>query len=257
MPASAEAMTSGESGSITAEVNQSTKSHEMVNKADKLYRFTDDNTEQFDDEFTVPACDMSAYLSGGAGGMEAFAQQLGDSLTEVGFAVLTGHGVAAALISGATDATKAVMERELDAKLAFAASRPPMCSVNQGFFRKGETSSLTADLVEGWVLTRRAFPGLAAHHGPRGQHAGITPSDGGGTDIDGRFMPADCEGGAVEQALTEYVQAMEQLPAPITRAMLHYLVSTRTQHSPGATFFSDRLLCNTCRSLIDCLRFSG
>ena len=162
------------------------------------------------DEFVVPVCDMSAYLSGGEGGMEAFAQQLGDSLTEIGFAVLTGHGVDDALISGAKDAAAAVMERPLDAKLAFAASRPKACSVNQGYFRKGETSSLTADLVEGWVLTRRAFPGLSARHGPRGQHAAVTPADGGGNDTEGRFMPSDCEGGRVEEALTSYVQAMEQ-----------------------------------------------
>jgi isopenicillin N synthase-like dioxygenase len=175
------------------------------------------------DEFVVPVCDMGSYLSGRAGGMEAFASEVGDSLTEIGFAVLTGHGVADSLIDGAKDATRAVMERPLEAKLRFTASRPPMCSVNQGYFRKGETSSLTADLVEGWVLTRRAFCGLASRHGPSGQHAGIIRADGGGNDAEGRFMPPDCEGGAVERALTEYVQAMEQLPAPITRALLHYL----------------------------------
>jgi isopenicillin N synthase-like dioxygenase len=209
-------------GAISAEVNQSTRDHEMVNK-DQLYRFEDDGSEEFDDDFVMPVIDMAQYLGGAPSAMEEFAEQLGSSLTEIGFAVLTGHGVDPALVAGAEAAAAAVFDRPLAAKQAFAASRPPMCSVNQGYFRKGETSSLTADLVEGWVLTRRAFKGLEGRHGPRGQHATITRRHGGGVDSEGRFMPPDCASGAVEATLTEYVQAMERLPMPITRAMLHYL----------------------------------
>ena len=45
-------MASETTSAVTAEVNQSTRSHEMVNK-DQLYRFTDDNTEQFDVRTTL------------------------------------------------------------------------------------------------------------------------------------------------------------------------------------------------------------
>jgi isopenicillin N synthase-like dioxygenase len=205
---------------ITPEVNQSTRAHEMVNK-DQLYRFEDNGSEEFDDDFVVPVIDMAQYLAGAPGAMSAFATELGDSLTDIGFAVLTGHGVDPALIAGAEAATAQIFDRPLAAKQAFAASRPPVCSVNQGYFTKGETSSLTADLVEGWVLTRRAFEGLEDRHGPRLQHALVPKECGGGVDALGRFLPADCA--STEGVLTEYVRAMEQLPLPITRAMLRYL----------------------------------
>ncbi len=205
---------------ITPEVNQSTRAHEMVNK-DQLYRFEDDGSEEFDDDFVVPVIDMAQYLAGAPGAMSSFATELGDSLTDIGFAVLTGHGVDAALVKGAEAAVAKLFDRSLVAKQAFAASRPPMCSVNQGYFTKGETSSLTADLVEGWVLTRRAFGGLEDRYGPRLQHAEITKEHGGGVDTQGRFIPLDCA--SIEGVLTEYVRAMELLPLPITRAMLHYL----------------------------------
>ena len=205
---------------FSREVNQSTRAYEMVHK-DQLYRFEDDGSEEFDDDFVLPVIDMEEYLAGAPGAMNAFATQLGDSLTDIGFAVLTGHGVDPALVAGAGAATEKIFDRPLAAKQAFAASRPPMCSVNQGYFTKGETSSLTADLVEGWVLTRRALAGLEDRYGPRLQHAAITKEQGGGVDTKGRFIPPDCA--SAEAALTEYVRAMEKLPLPITRAMLHYL----------------------------------
>lgn len=205
---------------ITPEVNQSTRAHEMVNK-DQLYRFEDNGSEEFDDDFVMPVIDMEEYLAGAPGAMSVFATQLGDSLTDIGFAVLKGHGVDPALVAGAEAATVKIFDRPLAAKQAFAASRPSMCSVNQGYFSKGETSSLTADLVEGWVLTRRAFDGLEDRYGPRGQHAAITKEHGGGVDENGRFIPADCA--STQAVLTEYVRAMERLPLPITRAMLYYL----------------------------------
>lgn len=198
-------------------VNQVTRRFEMVNKPQR-YLFTEaDGSESFDDSFVVRTCDMSDYRAGTPGAMDKFAQELGESLTEIGFAVLTGHGVDPALFAPCDRAVRHIFERSLDQKQAFTASRPAACSVNQGYFGKGETSGLTADLVEGWVLTRRAF-GLQAPCGPRGQHASVR---GGGVDREGLFLPADC---AYDQhVLTEYVRAMEALPRPIVRAMLHYL----------------------------------
>ena len=190
---------------FSREVNQSTRAYEMVHK-DQLYRFEDDGSEEFDDDFVLPVIDMEEYLAGAPGAMNAFATQLGDSLTNIGFAVLTGHGVDPALVAGAGAATEQIFDRPLAAKQAFAASRPPMCSVNQGYFTKGETSSLTADLVEGWVLTRRALAGLEDRYGPRLQHAAIPKEQGGGVDTKGRFIPPDCA--SAEAALTEYVRAM-------------------------------------------------
>ena len=186
-------------------------------------RFEDDGTEDFAEDFAVPVLDMRAYLAGSPGALASFAAELGRSLTDIGFAVLTGHGIEPSLFEAAEAAATELIDRPLEEKLPFEASRPERCSVNQGYFGKGDTSSLTADLVEGWVLARRAFRGLADPLGPAGQHAPLTPADGGGCNAEGCFLPPDCAGGEVERTLTRYLQALEALPKPLTRALLHFL----------------------------------
>ena len=42
-------------------------------------------------------------------------------------------------------------------------------------------------------------------------------------DAEGCFLPPDCAGGEVERTLTRYLQALEALPKPLTRALLHFL----------------------------------
>src|SRR6476619_4944811 len=85
-----------------------------------------------------------------------FAQELGDALREIGFAILSGHGVDPALYDEAETKVGEMFTRlSLDEKMRYRAQRHG--SVNQGYFPVKETSNMHPDLVEGWVFCRRAF----------------------------------------------------------------------------------------------------
>ena len=77
-------------------------------------------------------------------------------MREIGFAILTGHGVDARLYEEAAARTVEVFTRPtLEQKLRYRAQRHG--SINQGYFPIKQTSDIHPDLVEGWVFCRRAF----------------------------------------------------------------------------------------------------
>ena len=111
--------------------------------------------EAFDESHAIRTCDM-ALLHGDADDRARFAQQIGQALEEIGFAVLTGTGVDPALYDEATERTIELFEdTSAEDKLRFRAQRHG--SVNQGYFPMKQTSDIHPDLVEGWVFCRRAF----------------------------------------------------------------------------------------------------
>src|SRR5712692_2358964 len=59
--------------------------------------------EQFDEEFRVKTCDIGRFLRGNAADRERFARELGAALQEIGFAILEGHGIDAALFDEASE----------------------------------------------------------------------------------------------------------------------------------------------------------
>ena len=75
---------------------------------------------------------------------------------EIGFAVLVGHGVDAALYDRIHDGVLDLFTAtSLADKMRFRARRHG--SVSQGYFPLEETSDIHPDLVEGWAWCRRAF----------------------------------------------------------------------------------------------------
>jgi len=85
-----------------------------------------------------------------------FARDLGSAMQEIGFAILSGHGVDPALYDEAEAKILEMFTRlSLADKMRFRAQRHG--SVNQGYFPIKETSNMHPDLVEGWVFCRRAF----------------------------------------------------------------------------------------------------
>jgi len=112
--------------------------------------------EEFDDEFQIQTVDIGRFLHGNNADKRAFATQLGDALHEIGFAILTGHGVDPNLYAEAERRIESIFtDLTLDEKMRFRAER--FGSVNQGYFPIKETSNMHPDLVEGWVFCRRAF----------------------------------------------------------------------------------------------------
>jgi isopenicillin N synthase-like dioxygenase len=168
------------------------------------YRLAEDATEeQFDEEFEIKTCDMRAYYTGGAKGQADFARDLGQAMQEIGFAILTNHGVDPALYPSVPDRVIDLFTRpSLEEKLRYTAER--VGSVKQGYFPIKETSDIHPDLVEGWVFCRRAFD--------LGQ-----PGDQPFRAAD--FWPDS----SAEPFFRRVVLAHEQLILPITQSIFRYL----------------------------------
>jgi len=129
--------------------NQDFIRYDQVEKRQSYHLAESEGEDQFDDDFVVRTCDMRS---------PAFAQELGDALREIGFAILSGHGVDPALYDEAEVKIEEMFGRlSLDDKMRYRAQRHG--SVNQGYFPIKETSNMHPDLVEGWVFCRRAFEG--------------------------------------------------------------------------------------------------
>jgi isopenicillin N synthase-like dioxygenase len=115
-----------------------------------------DDADAFDEDFQLSTCDISQYLLGNAADKAAFADELGAAMREIGFAVLEGHNVDPALINRAEDTIEEVFTSvDLQDKLRYRAERHG--AVSEGYFPIKGTSEIHPDLVEGWVLGRRAF----------------------------------------------------------------------------------------------------
>jgi isopenicillin N synthase-like dioxygenase len=127
--------------------NQDFIRYDQVEKRQSYHLAESESDDQFDDDFVIRTCDMRD---------DDFAQQLGDALREIGFAILSGHGVDPALYDEADAKIEEMFTRlSMDDKMRYRAQR--FGSVNQGYFPIKETSNMHPDLVEGWVFCRRAF----------------------------------------------------------------------------------------------------
>jgi isopenicillin N synthase-like dioxygenase len=157
--------------------------------------------EEFDESFPIRTCDMTPYFQGGESGRRRFAQELGQAMEEIGFAILTGHGVDPALFRETEGAVRTFFETiPTEERLPYVAKRHG--SVNQGYFPIKETTIIHPDLVEGWVFCRRAF------------------------DLDGRrdfdakaFWPRPEH----EATFRQLVSTEERLVLPIMQSILSYL----------------------------------
>jgi isopenicillin N synthase-like dioxygenase len=157
-------------------LNREFEKYDQVRKA-HTYRLAEDESDEFDEEYEIATLDFGRFLNGNDADKARFAEEFAQALGEIGFAVLTGHGVDAALYDEMHDRVLDVFtSTTLDEKMRFRATRHG--SVNQGYFPIEETSDIHPDLVEGWVWCRRAFdmpqrrdaPFRAADYWPRAEY---------------------------------------------------------------------------------------
>jgi isopenicillin N synthase-like dioxygenase len=181
-------------------LNRQFEKYDQVRKA-HTYRLAEHVTDQFDEDYRIATLDFGRFLRGDAMDKARFAAEFGGALQEIGFAVLTGHGVDQALYDEIEDATCDLFtSTPLEGKIRFRAERHG--SVNQGYFPIEETSDIHPDLVEGWVWCRRAF------------------------DVPDRREPMSFRAddywprAEYERQFRRLVLAHEQLFQPIARAML-------------------------------------
>ena len=136
-------------------LNQEFKKYDQVAKA-HTYRLAENPADEFDEDYQIATLDFGRFLHGGSEDKAQFAREFAGALGEIGFAVLTGHGVDPALYDAMHDGVLELFtSTALADKMRFRAQRHG--SVNQGYFPIEETSDIHPDLVEGWVWCRRAF----------------------------------------------------------------------------------------------------
>ena len=180
-------------------LNQDFRRYDQVEKA-HTYRLAENPADEFDEDYEIATLDFGRFLNGDAAQQKAFAAEFAAALGEIGFAVLTGHGVDPALYDAMHDGVLDLFESTpMAEKMRFRAQRHG--SVNQGYFPIEETSDIHPDQVEGWVWCRRAFDIPQQRDGPS------APED---------YWPrAD-----YEPRFRQLVLAHEALFKPIAQAML-------------------------------------
>jgi isopenicillin N synthase-like dioxygenase len=179
-------------------LNRDFEKYDQVHKT-HTYRLAEDESDAFDEEYQVAVLDFAPYLHGSETDKARFAGDFGEALREIGFAVLTGHGVDHGLYDDMHDGVLDLFESTpLAEKMRFRAAR--FGSVSQGYFPIEETSEIHPDLVEGWVWCRRAFDI------PQDREEPFRPEG---------YWPGD----AYEPSFRRLVLAHEPLFKPIAQAM--------------------------------------
>jgi isopenicillin N synthase-like dioxygenase len=141
--------------SAPSPLNQDFSRFDQVHKA-HTYRLAEHESDRFDEEYEIATLDLAPFLRGDARDKARFAEAFTAALEEIGFAVLVGHGVDAALYDAMEEQVLDLFTATpLEEKMRFRAKR--YGSVAQGYFPIEETSDIHPDLVEGWVWCRRAF----------------------------------------------------------------------------------------------------
>ena len=136
-------------------LNQDFKRYDQVEKS-HTYRLAEHPSDAFDEDYEIATLDFDQYLNGNAADKSTFAEAFGAAIQEIGFSILTGHGVDTTLYDEMHDRVIDFYEStSLDEKMRYRAQRHG--SVNQGYFPIEETSNIHPDQVEGWVFCRRAF----------------------------------------------------------------------------------------------------
>jgi isopenicillin N synthase-like dioxygenase len=136
-------------------LNREFEKYDQVVKA-HTYRLAESDADEFDEDYRIATLDFEPFLKGDPGDKARFAEEFAGALHEIGFAVLTGHGVDPALYDDMHDGVLELFTTtSLEDKMRFRAAR--FGSVAQGYFPIEETSDIHPDLVEGWVWCRRAF----------------------------------------------------------------------------------------------------
>ena len=171
-------------------------------KKEQTYRLSESGggDEAFDDDFVIRTCDMTDWFHGGEEGRRRFSSALGQAMEEIGFAILTGHGIDPALFERTDRAVRSFFETiPMSERLPYLAQRHG--SVNQGYFPLKETTIIHPDLVHGWVFCRRAF------------------------DLDGRAFDAKAfwPRPEYEPIFRQLVRAEQDLVLPVMQSILAYL----------------------------------
>ena len=156
--------------------NQEYAKYDQVKKEQDYLLVEHMDMEEFDNEYQIATCDISQFIDGDEEERRGFSQCLGTALEEIGFAILTGHGIDPNLYRNAKEKTQVFFETiPFEKKIKYKYSRTG--SVNQGYFPIKETTIIHPDLVEGWVFCRRAFD-MPGNRNPEYKESDFWPRSG-------------------------------------------------------------------------------
>ena len=194
-------MTKADIDQGSKKLNQEFARYEQVRK-DQTYGLSENETvDSFDEDYEIKTIDMAGALTGDAEAKARFADELGRAMEEIGFVVLTGHGVDTGLYDKINTKTAEFFETiPMAERQPYIAARHG--SVNQGYFPVKATTIIHPDLVEGWVFCRRAFD-----------------LDGDKSYAERDYWPRS----GYEPVFREVVEAHQALVQPLMQAMLQYL----------------------------------
>lgn len=181
--------------------NQDFNRFEQVNKAQQYRLAEAHDAEVFDQDFQISSCDMRLLFSDDDAEHQQFIAQLGQAMEQIGFVILTHHGIDPELYRQ----TEAHIRRFFEtipetARQPYLAKRHG--SVNQGYFPIQETTIIHPDMVEGWVFCRRAFN---LDNDPAFDASQFWPDTG------------------YQSVFRRVVEAHEPLIKPLMQSMLRYL----------------------------------
>ena len=178
-------------------LNREFRRYEQVRK-DQVYHLSEHpDQEEFDTDFEIKSVDFRLFTDDKI----RFVTELGSALEEIGFAIITNHGIDPNLYHKAEQKIiRFFEETTFEERMKYEARR--FGSVNQGYFPMKTTTIIHPDLVEGWVFCRRAF------------------------DVDNNlnynetnFWPLS----GYEPFFRQIVKAQEKLILPLMQSMLTYL----------------------------------
>lgn len=89
----------------------------------------------------IPVIDLSDYVAAKPGALQATAKQIHDALTQVGFFIITGHGVPASLISQTFAESKRLHDLPMDRKVGLKLNEH-----NNGYMAMGRYAVWTSDV---------------------------------------------------------------------------------------------------------------
>jgi isopenicillin N synthase-like dioxygenase len=159
-------------------------------------------------KLAVPVVDIAPFLADHARGRAQVAQAVNDACSEIGFIVITGHGVPREMTEAMMRVSREFFDLPLDRKLA---SAPSQSEYPRGYSRlMGESLAYSAnraappDLKEALSIGQVAFPDDDYH---RGAAAALSFAD--------NIWPAHPPG--LRSVWTDYYREMERLASDLMR----------------------------------------
>ena len=86
-------------------VNQDFIRYDQVEK-NHTYRLAESDSDEFDTDYRIQTFDLGRYLNGNKKDRKLFAEEFGAAVQDIGFSVLTGHGVDKSLYDEMNDRTE-------------------------------------------------------------------------------------------------------------------------------------------------------